>query len=71
MGVYIKGMEMPESCYNCEFTNDCFYLCKAAHPYKPLENDCEERRPDWCPLVEVQPHGRLVIEGDEIIEQSD
>ena len=64
MSLLIKGMEMPESCYNCDFTNDGFYLCKAAHPYKPLENDCEERRPDWCPLVEVSDDG-VVISEDE------
>ncbi len=66
MGVYIKGMEMPESCYDCDFTNDGFYLCKAAHLYKQLENDCEERRPDWCPLIEVPQHGRLIDADTEI-----
>lgn len=51
MGVFIKGMEMPESCYRCPMANDDFYLCGATEKY--LENDSEERRPDWCPLVEV------------------
>lgn len=60
MGLYIKGMEMPKSCCFCPLTNDGFYLCKANDPYKRLEDDCEETRPDWCPLTEVpEPHGRL------------
>ncbi len=59
MSVLIKGMGMPPSCYFCPMTNDGFYLCKANNPYRQLEDDCEERRPDWCPLVPVPPHGRL------------
>ena len=59
MGVYVKGMYMPPSCYFCPMTNDGLYLCKANNPYQQLEDDCEERRPDWCPLVTVPEHGRL------------
>ena len=55
MDVLIKGMKMPQSCYFCPLTNDGFYLCKANNPYKYLEDDCEERRPDWCPLVHIPP----------------
>ena len=57
MSVIVKGMEMPESCYRCPMANDDFYLCGATEKY--LENDSEERRPDWCPLIELPPHGRL------------
>ena len=61
MGVYIEGMEMPKSCYYCSLTNDGFYLCMATQPFKTLEDECEERRPNWCPLTEVpEPHGRLI-----------
>ena len=60
MGVYVKGMYMPPSCYFCPMTNDGLYLCKANNPYQQLEDDCEERRPDWCPLVPVPEHGRLI-----------
>ena len=68
MGVCVKGMYLPPSCYFCPMTNDGFYLCKANNPYKQLEDDCEERRPNWCPLIEVtEPHGRL-IDADELIE---
>lgn len=60
MGVFVKGMYLPPNCYFCPMTNDGFYLCKANNPHKQLEDDCEERRPNWCPLIEVpEPHGRL------------
>ena len=52
MSVLIKNMEMPESCYRCPMANDDFYLCGATEKY--LENDSEDRRPDWCPLIEVE-----------------
>ena len=58
MSVIVKSMEMPESCYRCPMANDDFYLCGATEKY--LENDSEERRPDWCPLIELPPHGRLI-----------
>lgn len=60
MGVYLPNMEMPKSCYYCPMTNDGFYLCKATSPFKELENDCEECKPQWCPLIPVPPHGRLI-----------
>ena len=61
MSILIKDMEIPESCYRCPMANDDFYLCGATEKY--LENDSEERRPDWCPLVEIPtPHGRLIAE---------
>ena len=53
--VIVKGMEMPESCYRCPMANDDFYLCGATEKY--LEYDSEERRPDWCPLIEAE--GRM------------
>ena len=60
MSVIAKNMEMPKSCYRCPMANDDFYLCGATEKY--LENDSEERRPDWCPLIELPPHGRLIAE---------
>lgn len=67
MSILIKGMEIPKSCYFCPMTNDGFYLCKANNPYRQLEDDCEERRPSWCPLVPVPEHGRL-IDADSLKE---
>lgn len=66
--VAIKNAVVPPSCYFCPMTNNGFYLCKANNPYKMLEEDCEERRPDWCPLVPVPTHGRL-IDSDELTKE--
>ena len=49
MGVFIKGMEMPERCGQCFLrVGDC------------KQRMYMEHRPKGCPLVEVkEPHGRL------------
>ena len=53
MSVLIKGMKMPPSCYFCGLADTSFIHCEAFNPQKLLEEDCEERRPDWCPLVDL------------------
>lgn len=62
MGVYIKGMEMPESCWECRLNYD--------HRYCMVTNSrimANGTKPDWCPLVEVkEPHGRL-IDADALV----
>lgn len=73
MGIYIKGMEMPKDCRECEM--QAYYssgttFCKStdmilAEDYKPIQFD---GRPKWCPLVEVsKPHRRL-IEAPDVSE---
>ncbi len=57
-GIYIPGMEMPQSCHECVAGyGGCYYVA-------PPEADgiCPDHdRPDWCPLVPVpEPHGRLI-----------
>lgn len=58
MGVYIKGMEMPERC------GQCFLRvgnCK--------QRTYMERRPKDCPLVEVEePHGDLT-DKDKLMQE--
>ena len=72
MSVCVKGMYLPPSCYFCPMTNDGLYICKANNPHKLLEEDCEERRPDWCPLIEVpEPHGELIDMDDFLSEWSE
>ena len=71
MGVYIKGMEMPTSCGDCKAfvcyrqwagdMGDCF--CGITKE----DAKAKEKNAD-CPLVPVPPHGRLIIENDEIKE---
>lgn len=53
MGVYIKDMEMPKSCADCEL---------AMHFDGYNENDCPFNSFSYydCPLVPVPPHGRLI-----------
>ena len=61
MSVLIKGMEMPKSCEKCPCkTADAFggLGCQTTG-YIPLRK-ANQDRPDWCPLIEVPPHGRLI-----------
>lgn len=61
MGIYFPGMMMPTECWECP----CAYETEGAH-----HNYCQavgydtqlpdEGRPDWCPLIELPPHGRLI-----------
>ena len=59
MGVYIKGMDMPNNCQECECINDEYFYCQAVGR-QPQDENIISRRPDWCPLVEVLPHGDLI-----------
>lgn len=83
--VLIKGMEMPKSCGDCPFLYDhdaCYLsgmwsemqfmlLCFNGHTdeYKLGEFPFKEKRVDWCPLVEVPTHGRL-IDADVLYEKT-
>ena len=60
MSVVIRGMKMPKSCDECP----CYYETEGA-----WRNECEvlgkeyiadDYRPEWCPLVELPPHGDLI-----------
>ena len=66
MGVYIKGMKMPTSCYDC----NCFIRDSDGSDYCCLlMQDIEDnhKRDDDCPLIPVPPHGRL-IDADALLE---
>ena len=58
MGVYIKGMEMPKRCDICPFDNG--EHCLAYPPSATMIYDIKDGIPDWCPLVEITKHGRLI-----------
>ena len=70
MGVYINGMEMPKSCYVCPFCDYVSARCDAVkgNPYTPESR--YEKRADFCPLVPVPDHGRL-IDADELEKDID
>lgn len=58
MGVYIKGMEMPENCEKRRIAR----LSGYGHAYCPIcrrLQPVDYPRPQYCPLVQVPPHGRL------------
>ena len=68
MGVYIKGMDMPKSCYACMFFAQTDYWNKEdeadilSHCKRTGEKTWESVN-DYlpnCPLVPVPPHGRLI-----------
>lgn len=66
MGVYITGMEMPESCYYCPFRQGSFgkfpihrAMCMVTGEVMPVDGEnIQHDQP--CPLVYVPPHGRLI-----------
>ena len=62
MGVYIKDMEMPKSCWECRF--ELNNMCRATINRMRVES-CD-RHPD-CPLIEVRtPHGDLIDRGEAV-----
>ena len=63
MGVLIKGMKMPKNCDECRFHVDGW--CYVLRP----ESEEERKRitTNYCPLIEVPPHGRL-IDADALME---
>lgn len=72
MSVLIKDMEMPTSCDECELCA-CYvredgteenYRC--AITFYPI-HEFDERH-EYCPLVEIPPHGRL-IDADKLKEE--
>lgn len=64
MSVYIPGMELPKNC-PCELVGigyDLYCSFTGGNPSRVEEYyECcnNDSRPDWCPLVEVPPHGDL------------
>ena len=62
MSVLIKGMEMPETCSDCEwsyYVGNGRAMCKRVSMTDKTDI-MTKRRADFCPLIEVPtPHGRL------------
>lgn len=70
MSVIVKGMRMPTSCYYCGLTDSSFIHCRASSRPRLLEDDCEERRPEWCPLVELPEHHGDLIDRQKLLEDN-
>ena len=56
--ILIKNMEMPKSCAECpmQYVGEERTACFLMNCYNKI---FIEKRPSWCPLVELPPHGRL------------
>ena len=79
MSVLIKDIRIPESCSECRFCVNGFtdnapmYEC-ACQSYDNVivlvdkEGQPFGFRPDWCPLIEVPPHGDLV-DKDKLMQE--
>lgn len=66
---YIVPDKIPSYCAECNWSI-CSYpnaYCKRVHKTTELLMAIK-KRPDWCPLIEVPPHGRL-IDLDQIIDE--
>lgn len=63
MSILIKGMEMPKNCWECPCDYGAFGKCVCGLTEQSTQEFCKNRRDD-CPLIEIQPHGRL-IDADE------
>lgn len=64
MSIMIKGMEMPDSCYDCRMRTDSYFCSAMPKEFCGYTDDI--KRPDWCPLIELPPHGRL-IDADKLL----
>lgn len=56
MSVLIKNMEMPKTCWGCQFGDDCG---ETVHCNITGESQIADKRHD-CPLIEIPPHGDLI-----------
>ena len=64
MSVVIKGMKMPRDCHLCPLSHwnklDEFTGCEIKKRFFSKEERNEAGRPQFCPLIEIPPHGRLI-----------
>lgn len=69
MSVLIKGMEMPQKCGQCNLYHAEYPMyCMAVEGHRTVGAPYGMPRPDWCPLVEVEPHGDLV-DKDKLMQE--
>lgn len=61
MSIVIKGMKMPESCFDCDLYGDESNYCKAQKEFMPFASFGRDYKDANCPLVELpEKHGRLI-----------
>jgi hypothetical protein len=70
MGVYIKGMRMPENCIKCplQFGGWCYVsppeIDERVAP--TVDEAVEQGKPEWCPLVALPEKHRDLIDRDAL-----
>ena len=77
-GIYIPDMNLPKDCPMCPMSHwnagGSFSGCKivAGKEYAMDDEDYRNsnERPDWCPIIELPPHGRL-IDADAFLARND
>lgn len=52
MSVFIRKIQRPKNCIKCLCFDDGRLLCQAEHR-SLLNEEYYERRPDWCPIIDV------------------
>lgn len=70
MSILIKGMEMPKNCDECPLLTkdgdyDVCFIGKKRVMWEWKHDKGSEvihPKPDFCPLIEIPPHGRLIDE---------
>lgn len=65
MSVLVKGMRMPENCIKCPmcFGGMCYVMPAEVDESRvapTVEEALKQGKPDWCPLIEIPAHGRLI-----------
>ena len=66
MSVIVKNMEMPKNCRTCPmlFDGHSYRWCNITGESLGIE-ETDNGRDEYCPLIELPPHGRL-IDADEL-----
>lgn len=59
MSVIVKGMEMPKNCKTCPFS-DHEAWCLIPGDWRERYYCPDDERSEYCPLIELPPHGRLI-----------
>ena len=69
MSILIKGMEMPQNCRTCPmlFDGHSYRWCNITGESLGIE-EADNGRNEYCPLIELPPHGRLILENGEEYE---
>ena len=69
MSIIVKGMEMPQKCGQCNLYHAEHPMhCMVVEGHRTVGAPYGMPRPDWCPLVEISPHGDLVDRSELLAE---